>query len=270
MAKENEQQVDGRLTILFVDDEQIVLDSAYKLLRKEPFRLETATSATDALERLEQGGIQVVLTDMMMPGMDGLEFTRIVKQKWPTIPVVMVTGYATITTAMEAMSLGAFDYIAKPFTKSELRGMVKRALHLVAEVAQDTPYGAAAGSVVGETGTTRPGLRTLGHNSWLMMQKDGTVLIGLEMAFVKGAGTIENLDLPAVGDLLSQGGICLQIFTADLHSHTVWSPLSGKVREVNQKLLDDPATALQDPYGEGWLLRIEPSNFEDERKVLGL
>ncbi|MFH1842910.1 MAG: response regulator [bacterium] len=263
---QQEKHPDEQRTVLFVDDEQIVLDSAHKLLRKESFQLTTVTSASAGLEQLEQGGIQVVLTDLMMPGMDGMEFLQRVKASWPAVPVVMVTGYATISTAMQAMKLGAFDYIAKPFTRSELRGIIKRALHLVSEVEMDAPDGEAAG----DAALTRPGLRTLGRNSWLTMQQDGSVLVGVEMAFVEGAGVIQNIDLPAVGDILSQGSVCLQIFSADLHSHTVWSPLSGEVVEVNQKLLQDPATTLQDPYGEGWLLRIVPSNFEDERKVLGL
>jgi CheY-like chemotaxis protein/glycine cleavage system H lipoate-binding protein len=259
-----------QLTILFVDDEQIVLDSALKLLRKEPFQVETALSAAVGLERLGQGGVQVVLTDLMMPGMDGMEFLQKVKESWPAIPVVMVTGYATISTAMQAMKLGAFDYIAKPFTKSELRGIVKRALHLVAEVEQGTPFGQAAGTAAGEPDPAPPGLRTLGRNSWMMMLEDGSVRIGVEASFVKGAGVIQDIDLPKVGDILSQGSVCLQIFSADLHSHTVWSPLSGEVIEVNEKLQEDPATALSDPYGIGWLLRVKPSHFEDERRVLGL
>jgi CheY-like chemotaxis protein/glycine cleavage system H lipoate-binding protein len=258
------------LTVMFVDDEQIVLDSARKLLRKESFRIETVSSAPEGLERLQQGGIQVVLTDLMMPGMDGMEFLEKVKQQWPAIPVVMVTGYATISTAMQAMKLGAFDYIAKPFTKSELRGIVKRALHLVAEVEVDTPYGEAAGSAAGEPEPGPPGLRTLGRNSWMMMLEDGSVRIGVEETFVKGAGVIQDIDMPHVGDILTQGSVCLQIFSADLHTHTVWSPLSGEVIEVNGKLQEDPASALQDPYGGGWLLRINPSQFEEERKVLGL
>jgi CheY-like chemotaxis protein/glycine cleavage system H lipoate-binding protein len=259
-----------QLTILFVDDEQIVLDSAQKLLRKESFQVVTALSAAEGLTLLSQGGIQVVLTDLMMPEVDGMQFLQQVKEQWPVIPVVMVTGYATTSTAMQAMKLGAFDYIAKPFTKSELRGIIKRALHLVSEVEQDTPFGDAAGDVAGEVGPVQPGLRTLGRNSWIVMQKDGSVRIGVERSFVKGAGIIQNIDLPSVGDILAQGSVCLQIFSADLHSHTVWSPLSGEVIEVNEKLLQDPATVLQDPYGEGWLLRIMPSNFEVERKVLGL
>jgi CheY-like chemotaxis protein len=248
MAAKNPDQP----TILFVDDEQIVLDSARKLLRKEPLQVDVVHSGGEGLVRLEQGGVDIVLTDLMMPGMDGLELLRRIKDRWPALPVIMVTGYATISTAMEAMRLGAFDYIAKPFTREELRGIVKRALHMAAEVARTSE------------------VRTLGHNSWLVMQQDGSVLIGVESAFVQAAGPIQDIDLPKVGDVLNQGAVCLQIFSADLQSHTVWSPLSGEVLEVNERVREDPATILQDPYGEGWLLRVRPSHFEDERKVLGL
>ena len=63
---------------------------------------------------------------------------------------------------------------------------------------------------------------------------------------------------------------CFQIFTADLRSHVLWSPLSGTVVEVNQKVLSDPEKMLQDPYGEGWLLRIKPSSFDRDVKAVGL
>jgi CheY-like chemotaxis protein len=258
------------LTVLVVDDEQIVLDSARKLLRRDPLQVVTAKSAAEGLALLEQGGIHVVLTDMMMPGMDGLEFTRRIKERWPALPVVMITGYATISTAMQAMKLGAFDYVAKPFTKAELRGIVKRAFHLVSEVEQDTPTGTAASNAAGARSQAPAGVRTLGGNSWMMMEEDGAVKVGVERAFVEAAGTVQEIDLPTVGDILSQGAVCLQIISSDLRSHTVWSPLSGKVIAVNPRLGADANAALQDPYGDGWLLRIEPSNFEAERQVLGL
>jgi CheY-like chemotaxis protein/glycine cleavage system H lipoate-binding protein len=267
---ENDDRSGGELCVLVVDDEQIVLDSARKLLRKDPLCVVTAKSAAEGIELLEKGGIHVVLTDMMMPGMDGLEFTRRIKERWPALPVVMITGYATISTAMQAMKLGAFDYVAKPFTKAELRGIVKRALHLVSEVEQDTPAGAAAGNAAGARDEVPAGLRTLGGNSWMMMEEDGNVRVGVERAFVAAAGTIQDIDMPSVGDVISQGAVCLQIISGDLRSHTVWSPLSGEVIEVNERMQSDPTEALQDPYGEGWLLRIRPSNFEAERQVLGL
>ena len=242
-------------TVLVVDDEQIVLDSVRKLLRKDPLQVMTTLSAAEGLAAIERTRVHLVLTDMMMPVMDGLEFTRLVKDRWPALPVVMITGYATISTAMQAIKLGAFDYVAKPFTKAELRGVVKRALHLAAASGFADPL--------------PDGLRTLGGSTWLMKEDDGKVRIGVEEAFVAAAGEIQAIDLPAVGDHLRQGMVCLRIFTADQHSHALWSPLSGEVVEVNQRLVADPAGTLQDPYGEGWLLRITPSDFETERRVLG-
>lgn len=260
------------MTVLFVDDEQIVLDSARKLLRKDDVRLEVALDAAQGLASLERGGIDIVLTDLMMPGMDGLELLKTIKERWPAIPVVMVTGYATISTAMQAMKLGAFDYIAKPFTRAELRGVVRRASHLAAEMGGPPPSGpedVATGEQ--DSGPRRSSvLRTLGHNSWMMMLEDGSVQIGVEEAFVRGIGVIQEIDLPTPGDRLAQGAVCLQIFSADLRTHVVWSPLSGQVVEVNPRLRQDPTAALQDPYDQGWLLRIKPSNFEAERQVLGL
>ncbi len=282
-------------TVLFVDDEQIVLDSARKLLRKDPLRVAAARSATEGLQLLEQGGISVVLTDLRMPGIDGMELLAEVKRRWPSLPVVMVTGYATIGTAMQAMKLGAFDYVAKPFTRDELRGTVRRALHLAAEQAgaagaagaaadaggggadgEETEGGAGAAEGGDAGDPSRPGggpeqgLRTLGRNSWIMLQKDGTVLLGVERAFVAAVGEIRDVDLPAAGEVLTQGAVCLQVFGADLTVHTVWSPLSGEVVEVNPRLADAPASVLADPYGDGWLLRLRPSRFEAERQVLGL
>ncbi len=269
-----QDQPQKQRTLLFVDDEPVVLDSARKLLRKDLLTVETAASAAEGLTRLERGGVDLVLTDLMMPVMDGLQLLEVIKQRWPALPVVMVTGYATISTAMQAMKMGAFDYVAKPFTRAELRGIVQRALHLAAEmdeaaVAADQAAGAAPAAGGGPSAPPS-GLRTLGRNSWLMMQEDGSVLIGVEAGFVRGIGVIQDLDLPSPGDRLAQGAVCLQIFSADLRTHVIWSPLSGTVLEVNQRLHADAAAALQDPYDQGWLLRIRPSNFESERRVLGL
>ena len=103
----------------------------------------------------------------------------------------------------------------------------------------------------------------------MMREEGGNVLIGVERPFLHMLGKIQTLDLPNRGDVLRQGSVCLQIFTTDLRSHVVWSPLSGTVIEINDQLLSDPETLLKDPYGEGWLLRIKPSSFENDVKILG-
>ena len=72
------------------------------------------------------------------------------------------------------------------------------------------------------------------------------------------------------GDEVRQGAVYLQIFSSDMRSYSVLSPLSGSVVEVNQKVVDDAESALQDPFGDGWLIRLKPSRFDAEVKELGL
>jgi CheY-like chemotaxis protein/glycine cleavage system H lipoate-binding protein len=258
--------MERNLNVLVVDDEQIVLDSAERHLRHDDYAVFKALSAMEALEIFKQTDVDIVLTDLMMPEMDGLELIQVLKKDHPKVPVIMITGYATINTALQAMQLGAFDYVAKPFTKAELRGVVQRAAHLVAN-------GPAAKVEEAEQDPDSPqskAFKGIGGHTWMMREEDGNVLIGVERPFLHMLGRIQTVDMPAVGDELRQGSVCLQIFTADLRSHVLWSPLSGTVVEVNKKVLDEPEKTLQDPYGDGWLLRIKPSSFERDVKAVGL
>jgi DNA-binding NtrC family response regulator len=114
--------------ILVVDDEVTAGRSIEKVLSKKGFQIDFAQSADEGLNKMEEGLFELVLLDIMMPRVNGIEFLRIVKERWPNLKVVMVTGYPSIETAVEATRLGAFDYISKPFTPSELRDKVKEAL----------------------------------------------------------------------------------------------------------------------------------------------
>ena len=116
------------LNVLVVDDEQIVLDSAQRHLRQDDYGVHKALSAIGGLDVIESSSIDIVLTDLMMPEMDGLEFLKIIKDKYPKIPVIMITGYATINTALQAMQLGAFDYVAKPFSPRKLLAKIEEAV----------------------------------------------------------------------------------------------------------------------------------------------
>jgi CheY-like chemotaxis protein/glycine cleavage system H lipoate-binding protein len=261
--------METKLNVLVVDDEQIVLDSAERHLRHDGYILHKALSAQEALDAFEKGAIDIVLTDLMMPEMDGLELLKTIKLEHPNVPVIIITGYATINTALQAMQLGAFDYVAKPFTKAELRGTVQRAAKVAGS--QEGMARAGAGDEDPEEDARLPQtLKGIGGHTWMMREEDGKVLLGVERPFLQMLGRIQTVDVPAKGDELRQGSICLQIFTADLRSHVVWSPVSGTVVEVNEKLLNDPENTLKDPYGEGWILRIKPANFDKDVEVLGL
>ena len=125
--------------ILVVDDEEIVLQSCRRALAAPGRTIDTATGGAEALKRLDEGDYEIVLLDIMMPGMDGLEVLQRLKETHPDIEVVMVTGLSQIDTAVRSMKLGAFDYVPKPFDPDELKLVVERALErrrLVREVSE--------------------------------------------------------------------------------------------------------------------------------------
>ena len=120
--------MDTALRVLVIDDEQIVLDSVRKHLSKANFEVHTVLSATKGLKAAEQQSFDLVLTDLMMPQIDGLELMKIIQTRYPGLPVVMMTGYATISTAQQAEQMGAAGYVAKPFSRAELLEVVRLAL----------------------------------------------------------------------------------------------------------------------------------------------
>jgi heterodisulfide reductase subunit A len=111
--------------ILVVDDETIVRDSLKDWLEDDGFSVDTASSGEEALERLGQEGFDLLLVDIKMPGMDGVEVLRRAKESVPEMPVIMITAYATVDTAVEAMKVGALDYLIKPFDPEKLVPMVE-------------------------------------------------------------------------------------------------------------------------------------------------
>jgi DNA-binding NtrC family response regulator len=114
--------------ILVVDDEEIVIKSCVRILAGGDYQVDAVQDGFAALRMVEDTGYDVVLLDVMMPKMDGLEVLRRVKEAHPDIDVIMVTGLSQIDTAVQAMKLGAFDYLSKPFDPDELKLVVKRAL----------------------------------------------------------------------------------------------------------------------------------------------
>ena len=109
------------MRLLVVDDDAVFREELAELLRDEGHEVAVAPSAPKALEALTEGEFEVVLTDLKMPRQSGLDLLRDVRQRWPRLLVVMITGYATVESAVEAMKLGAFDYLRKPFQLSQVR-----------------------------------------------------------------------------------------------------------------------------------------------------
>ncbi|MFH1538606.1 MAG: sigma-54 dependent transcriptional regulator, partial [bacterium] len=114
--------------VILVDDERRILAGLRKALESMGYKVSGAISAEKGLELLESEVCDVMITDLVMPGMDGIELLREVKAARPDLPVIILTGRGTVETAVEAMKEGAFDYIAKPFNIDEVDLILKRAV----------------------------------------------------------------------------------------------------------------------------------------------
>jgi DNA-binding NtrC family response regulator len=114
--------------ILVVDDEINIRGALVTLLEKKGYQVRGAGTGEDALEQLETATADLVLTDLKMPGMGGMEFLRRLKQKWPDTGVLVMTAYGSIDTAVEAMRCGAYDYLTKPIDRERFPLAVEKAL----------------------------------------------------------------------------------------------------------------------------------------------
>ena len=120
--------METKAKILVVDDEVKICRNVEKILAKDDYDVSWASSADEALEKMAKESYSLLISDIIMPGMNGLEFLKLVKNQWPLTKVIMFTAYASTDTAVKAMRLGAVDYIPKPFTPDELRLPVELAL----------------------------------------------------------------------------------------------------------------------------------------------
>jgi DNA-binding response OmpR family regulator len=114
--------------IMVVDDEVGICKNIEKILRKSNYAVTHASSAKEALAIMAKESFSLLISDIVMPEMNGLEFLKLVKKEWPVTKAVMMTAYASTDTAVKAIRIGALDYIPKPFTPDELRATVENAL----------------------------------------------------------------------------------------------------------------------------------------------
>lgn len=247
--------------VLVVDDEEIVCTSVRRILGKRDIEVDTAMKADEAMEKLANEHFNLVIMDLMMPEMNGIELMHSIRKKDMDVPFLMITGYPTIKTAMQALRLGAIDYIPKPFTRQELMGPVNRALRR-GEAQSDAEKEKAA---PGDQATALPGSRFfLPEHSWAEYEQEGTIKIGIEQSFLDAAGAVQSIEGPPANEMVEQGYPTIKLSTEDGSQHSVFAPFSGRIMEVNQEVMDNPAKVSS----SDWILRIIPSSLKAEMAML--
>jgi len=115
--------------ILVIDDDAVAGEFLQEALLRDGYEVIASTSALEALKQ-DLSAYDLLMSDIRMPGMDGLHFLSEVQKKWPNLPVILMTAYGSLETTMEAISLGAWDYISKPFSPEDCRVLVKKVLEV--------------------------------------------------------------------------------------------------------------------------------------------
>ena len=265
---------DPEARILAVDDEPVVLDSFRKILVLEGYSIDTVETAQEALGLVRKRDYDFVFTDLKMPGMDGLDLTKAVKHLRPDIDVVMITGYATIESAVETMKHGAMDYVEKPFTADELAQFTRKLLirrqdriekmtppsvHLVTPSSLES----RSPNVVNVPG----GLYLSAEHTWTGIEVTGEARIGLDDFAVKTLRDIDEIEFPESGRKVSKGDPLFTIKRGD-QSLTFSAPLDGTVSRVNHELAYHLELLTRRPFAVGWICSLVPGKLSADLAAL--
>ena len=256
--------------LLCVDDEEVILDSFRKILVLDGYSVDTVQTGQEALGLLQSHHYDFVFTDLKMPAMDGVEVTKAVKHIRPDIDVIIVTGYATVETAVECMKQGAMDYVQKPFTEDELLAFVKKSLirrqdriHKQLKPKVHITHVATLEGIGPNEFAIPGGVFIADGHAWAVTFEDGTVRVGLDDFARRLLGAVDGIELPNLGMSVKQGA---PLFTVRQGRHSVpfLAPVSGRVIEVNNALANHPEDLEETPYAEHWVCVLDAESLDAE------
>ena len=260
--------------ILCVDDEDVILDSFRKILVLDGYSVDTVNSGAEALNLIKSHHYDFVFTDLKMPEMDGVEVTKSVKYLRPDIDVIIITGYATVETAVECMKLGAMDYVQKPFTEDELLEFTKKCLikrqdriqkqlkprvH-IAHIPEIEKVGRGEFAIPG-------GVFISDGHCWASVSQDGTVKVGIDDFAKKLIGKIDSIEFPNLGMTITKGQPLFSI-RQNKKSIQFLSPVSGLVKSINHEISENLEALEYTPYGKNWICIIDADKLDSELQQL--
>jgi CheY-like chemotaxis protein/glycine cleavage system H lipoate-binding protein len=256
--------------ILAVDDESIILDSFRKILVLAGYSIDTVETGSEALGLIRKNDYDFVFTDLKMPDMDGVEVTKAVKHLRPDIDVIVITGYASIETAVETIRFGAMDYVQKPFTEDELTAFVKTALikrqarlenqmqHKIRLIKPGTSESKSRFEL-----NVPAGVFISPQHAWARIEMNGIARVGLDDLIRKIFTNIDHVELPQAEQEIRKGEPLFTLKYGD-YSLKIPSPLSGKITSVNSEHSEHPEWLAIKPFELSWMCGIEPSNLAGE------
>ncbi|MCF8239953.1 MAG: response regulator [Melioribacteraceae bacterium] len=251
--------------ILIIDDEQVILDSVVKTAKLYGLTCDTTSDVKVALKKLEQNSYRLIISDIMMPVLNGFELLKEIEFRKPDTPVVLTTGYSSVEHAVKSLYSGAIGFIPKPFSIEELSSIIHRGLK----------YGDITKSMQNALDQSvfyvpcPAKYYRLGYSCWLNIDSDEYVTIGATDFYLKTIGNFNKIEMQEVNESISQGSICTRFISEDEEFyHHLLSSISGRIIERNDQLLTNMSLIEKDPYFNGWLYKIIPDELDQEIEYL--
>ena len=256
--------------ILCVDDEDVVLDSLRKILVVDGYSVDTVKTGQEALGLVQSHHYDFVFADLKMPEMSGEDVVKSVKHLRPDIDVIVITGYATVESAVECMKHGAMDFVQKPFTEDELIGVTKTFLirrkdRISTELRPRVQVmRLPLPEHIPLSEFTIPGgvFISEGH-CWARMEEDGSVKVGMDDFAQKLIGPIDAIEPPNLGMIIRKGQTVFSV-KQGYRSIPFKAPVSGRVARVNTALKGGPEAFEGNPYDRNWVCAIDAENLDTE------
>jgi FixJ family two-component response regulator/glycine cleavage system H lipoate-binding protein len=257
--------------ILAVDDEAVVLDSFRKILVVAGYAIDTVESGREALGLVQKHKYDFVFTDLKMPEMDGLDVVKGVKHFSPETDVVVITGFATVESAVGAMKCGALDYVQKPFTEDELIDFTKKIL-IRRQDRQEKQLKPTMHVGTGERQSKHEfmlpgGVFISEHHVWASVTIPGMVRVGLDDFARKLIGRIDAIEFPQKGATVKKGDPLFSIRQGARTAAFV-SPVTGQINVVNHELGNHMDWIENNPYEKGWVCSLKPDQLASDLESL--
>jgi FixJ family two-component response regulator/glycine cleavage system H lipoate-binding protein len=249
--------------LLVVDDEEVICQACRRIFSRQGFKVETNTDARQGLALATAQEYEIILLDIKMPNMDGIEFLEQLRAAKVEVPVLIITGYPSIPNAAAAMRLGACDYVTKPFTSEEITSAVQRVLatRRILEGNGDRPEEDAA-ALAAESPVMFWG------DSWFRLELDGSACAGAVLPGLHAAQPTA-VQLPRIGEVVYQGLPLASVTVPGRPMLLAAAPVSGVVMAVNEQLPKRSGWLSSDPCGAGWIAHICTTQYDREKDACG-
>jgi len=251
-------------SILVIDDEPVVCESCQRILSKEDFKVDTNTNPKEAYNQALLHNYDLILLDLMMDEMDGIELLTALREEKPNLPVIIITGYPTKKSKQEATDLGVSDYIIKPFMPRELLDPVTHIIEHTEVVEKKELIGFR--EIIGLPKWERSEEHFMFYKEgWLQKGWDDSYRVGGQLSDLDGE-SILSITIPDVNSVIYRDAPLVEITLSNNTKRIIPSPVSGRIVEVNNELENDLPFIENNMYSKFWIARVLPKDIEEDIK----